>query len=237
MKSRVLAKVEQRHGEWTASAFQGDEVFCHAFGSSGELALCNLKTNIGAFLDTEGRAYLQQWQYAGEATPNCPEGAVKLPIDLWVCKLVQDRCPIQAQVFIGNPDQFFRHCLAPEARKRHIFDTVSQRRYDGFHHIVGRYLCPYCEAENKKASFRYHYPWELACLETYSSFVFEKDWPHIRSTLKRKGLNPFSAFEALCASHSKLVAEILDALLASRLVVLEFDFGRPATLSTADTDV
>jgi len=225
MKTRVLAKAIREKEEWVAEAYQQEGVFCSAGGSSETEAVQRLRPKVEELLVTHGRAWLQEWK-GSRNVPNCPEGAIKLPIDLWVCKVVNQTCPIQAQVFLEEPDRFFQHCLAPPQRKRQIFDTVFNGEYDGFHHVPGRYLCVSCEQEGKKMSFRYHYPWELTCLEVYFPFVVEREWPNIRSKMMAKGWGLSNVTTALCAMHCKYLAEELDPAIAARLHVLDFEISR-----------
>ena len=76
-------------------------------------------------LDIHGRAWIDAMKHGGNtAAPNCPEGAVELPIDAWVCKLMKTDCPLQAQVLLDEPDIFFDKCLAPPGRALAIFETV-----------------------------------------------------------------------------------------------------------------
>lgn len=157
---------------------------------------------------------------------NCPEGAIRLPIDLWVCKLFDDICPIQAQVFLRDRQAFFRGCLASSDKKQQIFETVSEGKYRGFHHLAGRIPCPLCEDEGK-GNFSYRYPWELADLEYYSSFVVMRDWPILRSKLSVGLRNLTTVTTPLCAPHAKALAEELDPALSAKLMVLNFEFRRP----------
>ena len=140
-------------------------------------------------------------------------------------QLLNETCPIQAQVFLGDPERFFAGCLAPAGRKQQILDTVAQGRYDGFHHVPGRYLCVSCENEGKKVSRRYHYPWQLTSLEAYSAFVMAGDWPQVRRRLGRRITFSMVA-NALCAPHCIQLAQLVDQVLAAQLRVLEFDVSR-----------
>lgn len=223
MKSRVLARVTQVGDDWAASAFQAERAFCTAHATSQDVAVEDLKAQVEEGLPIQARAWLRQFR-GGEDAPNCPEGAIKLPIDLWVCKLVHQTCPIQAQVFIEEPERFFSGCLAPPERKKQIFDTVAQGKYDGFHHVPGRYLCVSCEREGKKPSLRYHYPWELANLEAYYPFVLGRDWPVVRRRLRNK-ITLSMVSTALCAYHCVQLLQQLDSAAAAELRVLEFELS------------
>lgn len=218
MRSHVLARVREQNGEWIAEAFHGEGVFCMARGLWEAAALQELRAKVDDVLAVEGKAWFHQWR-GSPGAPNCPEGAIKLPIDLWICKLVNQTCPIQAQVFLDEPERFFSGCLAPPQRQRQIFDTVAKGEYDGFHHVPGRYLCVCCEHDGKRTA-SYHYPWEVAAIEAYSPFVLERDWPGVRSKLKDRGLGLSVVSTALCAAHCKELAEIIDPERAVHLRVL-----------------
>jgi hypothetical protein len=229
LRTRILArKYQDGGGEWVALAYQGETAFCDARGSSETTALENLKTLVQRAVGIQGRAWIGQSAQPKLDVVNCPEGAIKLPIDLWVCKLTRDICPIQAQVFLNDRDLFIRHCQAPEERKDQIFASVSAGAYEGFHHVSGRYLCTSCEHEGKKLTFQYHYPWELTHLCAYSPFEYEQDWPTVRKKLKDKHFGHTLVSTALCAPHCKELAEQIDPVLAAELLVIEFDIEREA---------
>lgn len=72
---------------------------------------------------------------------NCPFGTIKLPIDLWYCKLTEKKCPIQAWV---DPPEFVRfdeHCEADQHNKDGVKQVILSGEYRGEHHLAGRYLC------------------------------------------------------------------------------------------------
>lgn len=227
MRNRVLVRVQSTSQEWCGSAYKAEDIFCSASGLSETEAIERLRAKVENFIAGEGKAWIEQWKHAGDSrTPNCPEGAVRLPIDLWVCKLKDEVCPIQAQVFLDDPETFFRHCLATRDRAQEIFDTVAGRKYDGFHHIPGRYLCVACQHDGIAEAFQYHYPWELTSVEAYYPFEIKRDLPRLHKQLKSKGWGTAEISNALCAAHSKQLAEKLDPTIAAELKVLEFEVSR-----------
>jgi hypothetical protein len=227
MKSRVLVKAEEAEGGWIATAYHYKGAWCASPGLSKVDALAKLKVELASRLQIDGAEWLKQSYHGGDPeSPNCPEGAIKLPIDLWTCKLVDQLCPIQAQVFLGDPEQFFRGCLAPQAKKQDIFEAVKSGKYQGFHHVRSRFLCVLCDSEGK-GNFSYHYPWELSALDQYSSYVVERDWPETRTKLRRERRSLSTVINALCADHSKVVAQEIDAVLSSQLEIFEFEIVRP----------
>ena len=226
MLTRVLARLHQDESEWIALAYQAEAAFCTARGVSVTTGLSALRDDVQKNIALQARAWLKRAKQPGPDIMNCPEGAIRLPIDLWACKLTKEICPIQAQVFLDDRDRFVRHCQAPKERKEQIFDSVADGAYDGFHHVAHRYLCPSCEHEGKKMSFRYHYPWELTLLGAYYPFVYERDWPHVRAKLRNRTRGLTLVSSPLCATHCKELAEQIDPVLAAELMVIEFDLPR-----------
>jgi hypothetical protein len=229
VKSRVLAKAEAVSGGWIGNAYGGDGIIAIGAASTEQELVTTLRANVEDYLMTHGADWLQRMQRAGGPDlPNCPEGAIKLPIDLWVCKLVGQTCPIQAQVFLYDPQQFFAGCLAPEERKQQIFDAVANGRYAGFHRAIGRYLCVRCADERgSETSFSYYYPWELASLDDFAPFDVERDMREVLPKLIRAGVARSAVLNALCARHSLEMANLLYPDIAPSLRVLEFDVSRP----------
>jgi hypothetical protein len=226
MKTRVLVRVGQDRQEWVASAYYKESAFSTVRAESRDAAVAELRAQVEEILLPQARAWLQEWRGTDDA-PNCPEAAIRLPIDLWVCKLTDETCPIQAQVFVQEPEKFFGGCLAPSERKQKIFDTVAQGKYEGFHHVPGRLLCISCDREGKKLSFRYHYPWELTCVEAYCpSFSLEREWPTLLRRLGSEKISLSMLSNALCAEHCKQLAEQLDSQVAAELSTFELEVSR-----------
>jgi len=224
VKAKILTRVHRQRDEWIAEAFQRDAAYCTVRASCEVKAIEQLKTEVRQALATQGRGWLDHWR-GNALTPNCPEGTIKLPIDLWYCKLVHKACPTQAQVLLDEPERFFHYCLATEERKHQIFDTVATGKYNGFHHVPGRYLCVMCEQKRGNSNFSYHYPWELTCLEAYYP-ISPSDWPTIRSKLRKHGITLSAASSALCATHAVRLAALFDPNLGAELSVLEFELTR-----------
>lgn len=227
MQTKVLCRVMPDDPGWKAFAFESREgAFAVEQGADETEAIERLLTKVQAILDTHGRAWVDAMKHGGNPdAPNCPEGAVQLPIDAWVCKLMKTNCPLQAQVLLNEPDVFFEECLAPAKRAQDIFETVRSGKYDGFHHVPGRYLCVDCDEEQIKTTFKYHYPWELVHIEDFLPFSLEMDRPLLRQILKIRGLNPLSANNALCTRHALALAQDLEPKVAAEVVVLEFEFN------------
>lgn len=226
MKTRVLVRIGQNKAEWVASVYYKDSAFCTVRAESREGVMAEIQLQVKTILLPQTRAWLQEWRGA-EKSPNCPEGAIRLPIDLWVCKLTDDLCPLQAQVLVNEREEFIRHCVAPPTRKEEILRTVALGKYDGFHHVPGRFLYPACEQEAKKGSFKYHYPWELTFLETCCpSFLLERDWPELLRRLDRKNISLSMLSNALCAEHCRQLAAQVDPKVAAELSIIELEVDR-----------
>jgi hypothetical protein len=224
MKTRILGRVRKESGEWIAEAFKEASAFCAARAVTESEVLLRLTAAIEQELPSIAQPWLKGWQ-RGVSVINCPEAKISLPIDLWYCKLEDQPCPIQAQVFLDSPEAFFEGCLVSPERKQQIFDTVAAGKYGGFHHLPGRYLCVSCEDEGKKTNFRYHYPWELTLLSAYYP-LRERDSREIRKKLLMEGRNLTTLFNALCATHAKQLACHIDANLGEQLRIFEFELFR-----------
>ncbi|MEH6577699.1 MAG: hypothetical protein V7731_11550 [Amphritea sp.] len=67
-------------------------------------------------IDVEGRPWIDYWK-GSEGNINCPEGAIKLPIDMWCCKLTGEICSLQANIRINDKQTFLNGCHAQDSRK------------------------------------------------------------------------------------------------------------------------
>jgi len=230
MKSAILAKAEEVTGGWIGNAFGSEGIIAIGAGRTEQELITSLRQSVDDYLVVDAAHWLAQMGHAGSPdTPNCPEGAIKLPADIWVCKVAKETCPIQAQVFLDEPDRFFEGCLLDEDRKRGIFGAVSQGEYRGFHHVRGRYLCVRCADERgNDSAFSYHYPWELSSLEDFTPFDPQRDLIEKLKILIRAGIPRSAILNALCARHSVEIAGLLYPAVAANLRVLEFDVRRPS---------
>ncbi|WP_444930256.1 hypothetical protein ACJJIF_21310 [Microbulbifer sp. SSSA002] len=170
-------------------------------------------------IDREGRPWIDFWKKDG-GDISCPEGFVKLPIDLWCCKFTDDPCNLQAKINVNNEAGFNAGCHAEENRKKVIFSTVKNEKYDGFHHIPGRYLCVACERNGgKKESFFYHYPWEFAELDV----AIGRSYQETRRILAAMDLPSNYVSCPICASCCHAEALKISPDLEEQLKVLEFN--------------
>lgn len=184
-----------REHEWEAVCVSIDETVdgqpSHAH------ALEAILSRIRTYLDGPARQWLAEWKGNG-TTITCPWGYVELPIDLWGCKITGRRCPIQAQVWPDDEQRFLQGCEAPDDTKTAILETVRSGRYEGGHHVPGRYLCTLCRSRPVKESYKYHYPWELQLLSNMIDLNDEGRRSDVRRELVQRGVNPAALYTALC---------------------------------------
>lgn len=231
MKSAILATVDQEHDRYIASAFGREGEIACGVGSSEAIAMRRLDSAVRAFLDTQAMPWLESLQHAGgEETSNCGHGTLKLPIDLWHCKLLEKPCPIHAQVFLDDQPAFFRGCLADEETKKGIFRAATDGRYGGFKHMVGRSPCQRCEVRVRRGNEKhivYFYPWELSCLKHFTPLVSERDLASVMRSASRFKLRGSYALRPLCASCARTVTEALYPDVAKKLRIIKRNVYRP----------
>lgn len=233
MKTYVLTRLRSEGSGFVACAYSRDGQFCAVAATSAAEALDALRGEVRAALAAGVKAWIQQWS-GGPNRPNCPEATIRLPIDLWVCKLFDEVCPTQGQVLLDTPDEFVAHCLADSGRKEQILNVVTNGDYAGFHHIPGRYLCVRCEQEGRKASFQHHYPWELTDIERCSSFEVERDWPRVISRLRKKEMHLSNVTTPLCAAHCIELLKEVEPEIAGQFQILALDVTRTGALASID---
>ncbi|QSB01428.1 hypothetical protein JWZ98_00180 [Methylomonas sp. EFPC1] len=164
----------------------------------------------------QGKDWVAFWSRP-DGQVNCPEGAIDLPSDVWVCKLSGNMCHLQAAISTERKAEFFTKCHAPHSKKEAIFKIVESGRYRGFHHVPGRYLCVACEAKGgKKESFFYHYPWEFAELDVALHWSYEEALPRLSAA----NIPVNRVMCPLCASCCRDLAVQLNPNLAHDLVVV-----------------
>jgi hypothetical protein len=167
----------------------------------------------------EGKPWVAYWSGQGDSV-NCPEGYIKLPIDLWCCKISSQICQLQANISLDDKESFLKGCHAPNNKKDAILKTVLSGRYEGFHHVPGRYLCVACEAKGgKKGTFFYHYPWEFAELDLALGETYENTH---RNLITRGWPTTFVSCP-VCASCCYELATTIQPGLEKTLVLFEFD--------------
>ena len=216
MKVKFLIHIAKQNDQlWVAKcpALSKASILCQ----NREDALKDMRNQLAQYLQPEGQSYLSAWKGTSEII-SCPEGYVELPIDIWKCKLNRKTCPIQGRVFITDKAKFLYGCHAPRERKEAIFTAIEDSRYNGFHHMPGRYLCPLCRGKQ----YRYHYPWELTLLIGFFD-IYDRDF---RIRLIREGINLAATTSALCPKCFITVVSKMDPNLEKGLEILELDFFR-----------
>jgi len=233
MRSKILASSKLLADGWVGNAFGAEGIIGIGAGASEDEFVASLRVTVNDYLVTNGQQWLKKMaQMGAPEVLICPEGAIKLPSDLWMCKVVRETCPIQAQVFLDEPEKFFAGCLVDEDRKRAIFKAVNEGKYGGFHHVSGRYLCVRCADENGSTTpFSYHYPWELSALEDFAPFDYRRDFPDVLRKLLKASVARSAVQNALCARHSVEIAKLLYPEVAANLRILEFEIARPGNFA------
>jgi len=185
--------------------------------------LALLRDVLNSFLDIRGMAWISKWKRQGSII-TCPEAYIDLPIDLWKCKLNKMSCGLQAQVDVYAKIKFLKHCHAPRDRKLEIFNTIASGRYNGFHHIPGRYLCVQCAHNKEKYKYDfYHYPWELINVTDVIAQEYDSTLK-IRKQLIKNDINPSVAHSATCANCTKQIINKISPKLSEKFFVLDIDF-------------
>jgi len=180
----------------------------------------DIRVRLVQYLQNEGRSYISLCKGTSEII-NCPEGYIELPVDVWRCKLSKKVCSIQAQVLTTNKQEFMSGCHAPKQRKEAILKAVKDGKYDGFHHIPGRYLCPSCKG---KIYRRYYYPWELTLVSKFLGVSGAEQWLLLEKNLIEKNMDPEVGYLALCPKCFKKVVSKVDPKFDNELEILEVDF-------------
>ena len=59
-------------------------------------------------IESTGQDWIDSWSKS-DSTINCPEGAIKLPADIWCCKLSKKECNLQASINLNNKKSFYKN--------------------------------------------------------------------------------------------------------------------------------
>ena len=206
-----------------AIACLSNGLFAPGYSTRAE-ATEEMKTILKAYLDSEGKAYVQNWM-GSSRTVNCPEGYIKLPIDIWCCKLTHSPCNLQAQVTLQDQALFISTCAAPENKKAGIFNAVTDGRYNGFHHVPGRNLCPTCQGDTDEHNpFNYHYHFELTLVPKLFGIAKEREFESLRREASYSGLPSYALACGLCPPCAMRVVSSLDKSFSNDLEIVEMDF-------------
>jgi len=198
----------------------------------------------------KGSKWINKWKgFSG--CVNCPEAYIELPSDIWKCKITGDSCSIQAQISIKDKAGFLARCCASQDRKENIYRIIQEKKYSGFHHIPGRFLCVQCEVDKgKQINKKYHYPWELVsisdCLDFSGIFksektesgkilnhgdslAFEKQlkdqgYLTIEEMLTQEGFTPLSASFGICPVCCDRILSIIFPEIKELIHVIEINY-------------
>ncbi len=188
---------------------------------SRKQAVEEVQSRLEHYLQSEGRRFVSI-RKATDETVTCPEGYIELPVDIWRCKLNGETCPLQAQVLITRKDTFISGCHAPKDKKEAIFRIIRNGKYNGSHHLPGRYLCPLCKGGVRT---RYHYPWELTMLQSVLHDSGTEERLRLRKRLIEKGIDLRAQYCALCPMCLREVVSTIVPQLQKQLGVLELQFS------------
>lgn len=117
-----------------------------------------------------------------------------------------------------NKGYFIENCRITD-QKEGIWKAIETKKYEGFHHIIGRYLCPYCEHKNEnenKINFNYHYPWEF--FKLYKEFTIDKDF---KIKMIKNKIPLFISHCALCPNCTIEINNLLDLNIVFKKVEKE----------------
>jgi hypothetical protein len=194
-------------------------IFLSGFVSKNE-ATTKIRNVLQKYLDTAGTEYIKSFMVS-TASVNCPEGYVKLPVDLWYCKVSNTLCNLQAQLLINDEASFLSKCSAPPRKKTEILKAVKGGQYQGFHHVPGRYLCPTCKSDGP---YKYHYPFELTHMDQLFGVGDKKEFKQLHLEAHRLGLPSSAIACALCPACGLHIVRELDKEIADQLEIIEMDF-------------
>jgi len=181
--------------------------------------ICGL---ISVFIEEFGRRYIESRAFTNKL--NCPQGYIHLPIDTWHCKNNKTPCPLQGQLDISDPEEFFNYCLLSEEIKNGIWNAIIIGKYKGFHHMPDRYRCGLCD--KPRIYYNYYYPWELTLLSDHCDIV--SIWNDIKR-VKELILNGFPSkakFTALCCECFKKASTFLPEVDLSEYETIIYDYQR-----------
>ncbi len=181
-----------------------------------------LKGKINEFLNSHGKDWVNKLKSTGTngRKINCPDSFVRLPVDTWCCKHDDEICSLQASIDLSDKESFLSNCRAD--KKEGIFAAIEQKAYDGFHHVPGRYLCPYCDhtMKHSQQNFKYHYPWELyplwECVKLDDVPIFKE--------MHRQNIPLSVRSSKVCASCFLKLLNLLSLGYANDFFILEVDF-------------
>lgn len=109
MKVRSLVKITTSHDGGTHLTFFRPALSLPYAARDRRHALEVARKFCSDVAAREGQDLAAGWSGPGGVT-NCPEGAVALPADVWVCKLSGKMCTLQASIAPDHERNFFDKC-------------------------------------------------------------------------------------------------------------------------------
>lgn len=223
MRTRILIKIDEKDDYivgttiWPEKAFIENQNYHKR--TKPEL-LDSAKDGLLQVMKKYGTDYIKHQGNNGDFV-RCPDSKVVLPIDSFYCKHDDELCLLGSRIFKNNKQNFIKNCRI-KSRKDGIWNAIEIKRYEGFHHVPGRYLCPSCEKKNyntknyeRRINFNYHYPWELCQI---GQFLDSNDI-ELRKDLIRQNIDRNVYSVSLCTQCSieilgrigiKVVFEIIE---------------------------
>jgi hypothetical protein len=228
MKTKILIKIDEIEDYLIGSTLWSENSFIEnqSYRKKNKHDLINLtKDELLKIMTEFGTDYITHHSNDDNFV-RCPDAKVVLPIDSFYCKHDNEPCFLGGGVFKKNEQNFLDNCRIEE-KKEGIWNAIKTKRYKGFHHVPGRYLCPSCEEKNsetrnyeKRINFNYHYPWELCKI---GQFLDNKDL-ELTKDLIRLGISRNVYYASFCASCS---VELLDKIgIHAVFEIIETDVSR-----------
>ena len=223
MKTKILIKISNVEDTFIGTTIWNQEKFIEniTFKSDSKDGLIeSASSELKNVMDTNGTDYIGVHS-SDENFVRCPDAKVKLPIDIFCCKNDNKACFIGGGIYKKNKQDFIDNCRI-DSRKEGIWNAIKLKKYEGFHHIPGRYLCPSCENKNsiKRVNYNYHYPWELCSIGKFMDY----EDVELRKKIIRKGINRNIYYSLFCGTCSIQILNELD--LYQNLELIEIDVYR-----------
>ena len=196
-----------------------------AVAQSRSDAISMLPECLTLFIEESGRKYIESDSFE-KGLLNCPQGHVKLPIDIWYCKNAKTACPLQGQLNISEPESFFKLCLLPDETKKGIWNAIKEEKYKGFHHMQGRFRCCLCNKTKSQQGFNYHYPWELTLLSDHCDIKSIWNDPNRAKDLVLKGVHVSALYSSLCWACFQEVSNFLPEINRSEYESISCNYQR-----------
>lgn len=173
-----------------------DAIGLPVYGDTSEEALAQLRIELQQTLDVEGVDGIQWANHHDDpSVVPCPEATIKLPVDLWYCKVTKRSCPIQGHLDPRSLTESLASCDAPERTKSGV-QRAFQAGYEGLHHMTGKYRCPLCPNKGEHPK-NFHYRPSVTLLSDFLD-VQDGDRDDLRARLMVAGLPPSLAYTAIC---------------------------------------